>query len=180
MGTGKNAAVDSAMASSLLMRLLAAGVSCDGALKLVNAALLVKSEAESLATIDAIQIDLYSGKARFYKAGAAPTFLLHASHAVTVDSASLPAGILAGVNFTHSELLLLNGDLIVLCSDGAASGDYDWICRMMEESATQPPEQIARLIAESARVRGSSPREDDITVCVCAVHRYPESLPAKA
>ena len=76
MGTGGNAAVDSAMTSDLLRRLLEAGVGCDAALKIVNSALLLKSGEETLATADVAAVDLFTGRAEFYKAGAAPTFLV--------------------------------------------------------------------------------------------------------
>lgn len=64
------------MTTGLLCRLIQAGVGFDAALKMVNSALLVKSGEESLATIDVTQIDLYTGRADFYKAGAAPTFVV--------------------------------------------------------------------------------------------------------
>ena len=68
MGTGGSAAVDSAMTADLLRRLIEAGVGCDAALKIVNSALLLKSGEETLATADVAEIDLYTGRARFYKA----------------------------------------------------------------------------------------------------------------
>ena len=94
MGTGGNAAVDSAMTSDLLRRLLEAGVGCDAALKIVNSALLLKSGEETLATADVAAVDLFTGRAEFYKAGAAPTFLVKNGRAGYVQSDSLPAGIL--------------------------------------------------------------------------------------
>ena len=92
MGTGGNAAVDSAMTSDLLRRLLEAGVGCDAALKIVNSALLLKSGEETLATADVAAVDLFTGRAEFYKAGAAPTFLVKNGRAGYVQSDSLPAG----------------------------------------------------------------------------------------
>lgn len=59
----------------LLKKLVTAGFSFDSSLELVNAALLAKSEEESLSTIDVATIDLYSGETQFLKAGAAPTFV---------------------------------------------------------------------------------------------------------
>ena len=96
MGTGGNAAVDSAMTSDLLRRLLEAGVGCDAALKIVNSALLLKSGEETLATADVAAVDLFTGRAEFYKAGAAPTFLVKNGRAGYVQSDSLPAGVTGG------------------------------------------------------------------------------------
>lgn len=67
---------------------------CDAALKIVNSALLLKSGEETLATADVAAVDLFTGRAEFYKAGAAPTFLVKNGRAGYVQSDSLPAGIL--------------------------------------------------------------------------------------
>lgn len=93
-------------------------MSLDASLKLVNSALLVKSGDESLATIDITGVDLYTGKAEFYKAGAAPTFLRKSGKGGYVESSSLPVGILGGVNFEKNAVTLRDGDVIVMVSDG--------------------------------------------------------------
>ena len=54
---------------------------------------------ESLSTIDITAIDLYTGQAHFYKAGAAPTFVRRGNRAGMVESTSLPVGILTAVEF---------------------------------------------------------------------------------
>lgn len=74
MGTGRRAAVDSAMATDLFASLICSGLSCEVALRTVNTALIAKSEDESLATLDIASLDPYSGEISFFKAGAA---LLH-------------------------------------------------------------------------------------------------------
>ena len=125
MGTGGNAAVDSAMTSDLLRRLLEAGVGCDAALKIVNSALLLKSGEETLATADVAAVDLFTGRAEFYKAGAAPTFLVKNGRAGYVQSDSLPAGILEGAAFEKSSLTLREGDRLVLVSDGVTATGAD-------------------------------------------------------
>ena len=74
MGTGGRAAVDGNMAASVMTRLLRAGLSADSCLQIVNSALMVKSEDESLSTVDVTSVDLYTGKTTFKKAGAPVTF----------------------------------------------------------------------------------------------------------
>ena len=75
MGTGRPAAVDGNLAAELTARLLKAGFTAELAARLVNVALALKSEDESGATLDLISVDLYTGTARLFKAGAAPGFL---------------------------------------------------------------------------------------------------------
>ena len=62
MGSGGRAAVDGAMASGLVTRLLKAGFGYDSALSILNSAMLFKSTDESLATVDLACIDLLNGR----------------------------------------------------------------------------------------------------------------------
>lgn len=171
MGTGGNAAVDSAMISDLLRRLLEAGVGCDAALKIVNSALLLKSGEETLATADVAAVDLFTGRAEFYKAGAAPTFLVKNGRAGYVQSDSLPAGILEGAAFEKSSLTLREGDRLVLVSDGVTATGADWVKSQLEAGASSSPQQLAESLAKTARERQQPGREDDITVLVAELVR---------
>ena len=72
MGTGRPAAVDGNLAAELTARLLKAGFTAELAARLVNVALALKSDEESGATLDLVSVDLYTGTARLFKAGAAP------------------------------------------------------------------------------------------------------------
>lgn len=171
MGTGGNAAVDSAMTSDLLRRLLEAGVGCDAALKIVNSALLLKSGEETLATADVAAVDLFTGRAEFYKAGAAPTFLVKNGRAGYVQSDSLPAGILEGAAFEKSSLTLREGDRLVLVSDGVTATGADWVKSQLEAGAELSAQQLAEDLARTARERQQPGREDDITVLVADLFR---------
>ncbi len=167
MGSGGAAAVDSAMAVSLLSRMVKAGADYDSALRLVNAALLVKSGEESLATIDVATIDLYSGQVQFYKAGAAPTVVCKSGKGGSVESTSLPAGILQGAEFEHSTLALHSGDWVVMMSDGVSAAGVDWVSEEVERFAGDNPQNLCDRLANAARLRREDGREDDITV-MCA------------
>lgn len=166
MGTGPRAAMDSAMASGLLSRLISAGIGPAASLKLVNAALLVKSEEESLATIDLASVDLYTGQVQFFKAGAAPTFLRRGGRAGSVEAASLPAGILQDVAFERACVTLREGDMVVMVSDGVVQADGDWLSRELNEYGGQDPDWLANHLAKCAQARTEKGREDDITVLV--------------
>jgi stage II sporulation protein E len=167
MGSGGGAAVDSTMAAALITRLLEAGLSCESALHLVNSALAVKSGEESLATVDGVRIDLYTGQMEIYKAGAAPTVVVRDGRSLTIDSNSLPAGILSQVNFEKSSISLGLGDLVILLSDGATTQGSDWIARMAEEEKPRDLNEFCKKIATTARLRRDDGREDDITVLCC-------------
>ena len=171
MGSGGAAAVDSAMACGLLVKLINVGVGHDAALKLVNSALLVKSGEESLATIDVCSFDLFSGKANFYKAGAAPTFILKSGKAGCLEGTSLPAGILHGVAFEKSSLTLHDGDTIVMVSDGVTSTGIDWVRSELGGLREADVQRLCEKLAITAKNRRTDGREDDVTVLAAAVRR---------
>ncbi len=102
--------MDGNLAAELTARLLKAGFTAELAARLVNVALALKSDEESGATLDLISVDLYTGTARIFKAGAAPGFLVHGGRARPVGDISLPIGILGGVNGQSRVVHLAAGD----------------------------------------------------------------------
>ena len=174
MGTGRPAAVDGNLAAELTARLLKAGFTAELAARLVNVALALKSEDESGATLDLISVDLYTGTARLFKAGAAPGFLVHGGRVRAVGDASLPVGILSGVNGQSRVVHLTAGDYAVLVSDGLLVDGPGWVAKQLELSAAagEPPEQIAKTLVETARVRAQKTgRPDDITAAVLRLEK---------
>lgn len=171
MGSGGRAAVDSSMASNLLKRLIQAGIDYTAALKLVNSALLVKSEDESLATIDALKIDMYTGAAEILKAGAAPTFIRRSGKCMRIDSASMPAGILRSVEFEKSSVKLSEDDMVVMVSDGAVASSDEWILSEMELYGDMSAQEIAEKIAKTAKIRADKREDDDITVIAVKIEK---------
>lgn len=164
MGTGGRAAVDGAMASGLMSRLLKAGFDYDAALKILNSSMLFKSRDESLATLDITAVDLFTGKTELLKAGAAPTIVRRSGRAGKAQSTSLPAGILRGVSFDRAVITMKKGDIILMMSDGAVSEGTDWISAEVESWTDGSAQALAERIAGCARRRRTDKKEDDITV----------------
>jgi stage II sporulation protein E len=126
MGNGGRAAVDGAMASGLTSRLIQSGFRQDSVLRLVNSALMVKSGDESLSTLDIAELDLFSGHLECRKAGASPTLLCSMGRVSRIERTALPVGILRDIKFERSADTLVDGDVIVLCSDGALAVGTEW------------------------------------------------------
>ncbi len=163
MGTGGRAAVDGNMAVSVMGRLLRSGLSADSSLQIVNSALMIKSEDESLSTLDVTSVDLYTGKITLRKAGAPMTFIKKGGRVFAREMPSLPAGILNGIKFSADTVNLTTGDMVVMVSDGVITGDEKWLeklIRTWNEGSTQ--ELAQAVVAEAIRRRGDSP-DDDIT-----------------
>ena len=169
MGTGGRAAVDGGMASSIMEKLIKAGLGYDCSLKVVNSALLVKSGDESLATLDILSLDLYSGSAQFMKAGAALSFIRKNRDMYRVQTPSLPAGILPQIDFSCTEDDLSAGDIIVMVSDGAIATGEDWIVNIILDYTENTMQQLADRIADEAVTRRHDGRDDDITVIALRV-----------
>lgn len=175
MGCGGRAAVDSAMTVGLCTRLWQAGFSPAGILQLLNAALMTKSREESLATLDVVQIDAFTGRLDFYKAGAAATLIRSGGRISRLEESSLPAGILPDVKLSHGYDWLTDGDILLLASDGAYTDGIAPVEALLRE---HPPEedmpQLARRITAAVR-RSQTEHPDDITVAALRLHRLEES-----
>ncbi len=165
MGTGSRAAVDSAMAAELFSKLVRSGLSFDSALRIANSALLIKSADESLATLDVVCVDLYTGRADFMKAGAAATFVRHKDTVAQLEQASLPIGILRDTSFAKATAALSRGDIILMVSDGILGESNNWIQHELKDWDTQKsPDELARFILGCALERKRGKHIDDMTV----------------
>ncbi len=163
MGCGGRAAVDSAMAAGITARLWQADFAPDAILQTVNAALLVKSREESLATLDVALVDTHSGRLDLYKAGAATTLLRSKGRVSRLENAGLPVGILPHVRFAHGHDTLSEGDVLLLVSDGALCGG---LAAIEELLAAYPDDGdmpgLAQAVVDTAvATEGNHP--DDIT-----------------
>ena len=166
MGTGKAAAVDGKLAARLTGQLLRAGFAAESAARLVNVAMGLKNaDQESGATLDLLTVDLFTGRAGLFKAGAAPSFLVREGVPRMMEGASLPMGVLDSVVGRSSSFGLNVGDMVVLVSDGVLCDGSAWILQQLKLCAQlgHTPAQLADVLADSA-VRRAPGRRDDITV----------------
>lgn len=169
MGTGGRAAVDGSMAESIMSKLIKAGLGYDCALSVVNSALMVKSGDESLATLDVLSFDLFTGDAELLKAGAPLTFIKKDGRVLKFSSTSLPAGILTEIKFSHERANLSPGDAIVMVSDGAVATGDNWIEDIVKEWEDEEAQALAKKIVDEARSRRTDGYDDDITVIAMKV-----------
>ena len=163
MGSGGAAAVDSNLAVMVLTKLIRAGVSYDCALSVVNSALMIKSEEESMATMDVVDINLYTGKVSFLKAGAPVTFVCKNGRIHRREFPSLPVGILNEVKFVKDAMTLSENDAILMVSDGVLSGDDKWLEDLLVGWKDAPAQDFADIIVSEAIKRRNEPHDDDIT-----------------
>lgn len=161
MGTGSRAAVDSTLSISLLSRLILAGFSFPCAMKLVNSALLIKSREESLATLDILKLDLYTGKSKIYKAGATVSLIKRKGKVSEIKRSAMPVGILREAEFRSLSGTLYKGDVIILMSDGAADIALKEIKEELQK--TDKIDGLSEKLCTVAKSKCTN-KSDDITV----------------
>lgn len=164
MGTGGMAAIEGALACEVLSDLLKSGMNIETALKITNSALLLKSDDESLAAIDVVFVNLYTGQASFIKAGAAASFIKTSEKTQKVQLSSLPIGIFKNISFFSQNENLSSGDWILILSDGAIFPDEMWIEESLKNNKFLDSQNLAEDIVNKAIKNRENDYDDDITV----------------
>lgn len=173
MGAGREAAMTSGISGLFLQKLLSAGNSCETALRMLNAFLRNRGSGslhECSATIDLMELDLLSGRAYFYKSGAAPTYVFRNGSLFKLRSHTVPVGIIRELDTRRIEFDVSDGDLIVMVSDGVTQGKEEcpWLFDLLRSRAEDTPERISDRIVRYAKNEGSG---DDISVLVIQIKK---------
>ena len=177
MGTGRSAALTSEMCNAFLRNMLTAGNRMETSLRMLNSVLRAKgskSETECSATVDLLQLDLYSGALTLVKSGAAPTFVIRRGNVFKLASPSFPIGILRALDAKQMDIGCEDGDVIVMVSDGVMRGGEDcaYLTEMLREKdlVRENPSKIADRILRRAKAELDTPN-DDISVIVVRVKK---------
>lgn len=171
MGTGYQAANDSGITSRVMKRLICSGFSFDSALKIVNSALIARSAQESVASIDAVEVNLFTGETFFYKAGAACSIIRKRERTVTLERSSMPLGIIRNIGFSKTRFTGEAGDIILLLSDGVTQTDHGWINDELLSWSTNSMEELSRHILRLASLRRDRATADDMTVVAVKIEK---------
>ncbi len=169
MGTGHHAHLESSATISLLGAFLDAGFDKTVAVKLINSVMVMKSANEAFATVDLCMVDLYTGEAEFIKNGAEPSYIKRKNGTETVRSASLPVGVLSGVEVESFAHRLSCGDTVVMVSDGLAlkKSGGDWLRKAIDKASLNvSPKALADEILQQALTLKGGEADDDMTVLV--------------
>lgn len=159
MGTGPGAVREGRTALLLLRRLLTAGYPAEAALQSLNSLCALRSHAGAV-TVDLLEIALTSGKARLFKWGAAPSYLVSEVGTEKIGTASPPPGL----SVTEQKelvyrLSLCRGERLVLVSDGVGEEEALHCCTVL--GAADRSDLAAQLLRQS-HMSG----EDDATVAI--------------
>jgi stage II sporulation protein E len=190
MGSGAKAREGSEAAIELLEELMEKGFKKDIAVKLINSALLLKSNDEFFSTLDICLVDLNTGLAEFMKIGASASYLVRGLgggrsmaapikegnfEVETIGSWTLPVGILDSVDVDVCERYLAHGDIVVMMTDGvvdsgAGSGVSEgWVQMLLSRMTLRNPQDIADYILNEAKRNYGRHIGDDMTVLVLRI-----------
>ena len=177
MGAGNAAALASETCNVFLRNMLTAGNKMETSLRMLNSVLRArgsKSENECSATVDLLQLDLYSGALTLVKSGAAPTFVIRKGNVFKLASPSLPIGILRALDAKQLDISCEDGDVVVMVSDGATrdGDDCSYLAQMLKEDelVNESARKIADKILRRAKSEIDAPN-DDISVVVIKIKR---------
>ncbi len=170
MGAGDQAARDSRNFLSLMERFLLASVPVEDALKAVAPSYRIQCDGRRFVTLDALTVDLFSGRASSIKCGAAPSYVVTSGGITRLNNAALPVGLSEEEGGVESiPLRLAHGDLFVMLSDGVCDGADDlWVRELLRKRAGDSPKELAARLVMAASERSGS---DDMTALILRLER---------
>ena len=120
--------------------------------------------------MDLLALDLVEGRASFVKSGAAPTYIKRGKHIFCIRSDTVPVGILPEMDAKQIEFDVRDGDMVVMVSDGVASGEGEcpWLSELPSDGETQSPAAVAEGILSAAAQ--SNPADDLSAIVLCIKH----------
>ncbi len=170
MGSGREAALTSRLATVYLDRMLRSGNKKEQSIKMLNSFLRQKNQ-ESFTTIDLLEIDLLSGNASFLKSGAAPSYVIRGTSLFKISSNTMPVGITKELYAEEVNFKLEPEDMIVMVSDGISESFEDglWLADLLTHGIKPNTdlEDICDMILEEAKRRNDE--RDDMTVGVIKI-----------
>ena len=174
MGSGREAARASEIGAAFLGELLPSGFEVSEAVEMFNGFLRSRnreSTVECTATADIAHIDFYRSRVRFYKSGAAPTYVFRDGKLRRFSAHTMPIGIMERADVATSECEIIAGDVIVMVSDGVTEGREECpeLCEFIRSRLlTHTADQLAEAIIGYTQKRGC---RDDATAVVIKIER---------
>ncbi|MBP3327218.1 MAG: SpoIIE family protein phosphatase [Coprococcus sp.] len=184
MGSGSLAACESGLLIDTMEELIEAGFDPLYGISFSNECLSEKNNGKTFTTFDMGIIDLYEGRLKSYKQGAAATYVVHVgmneNDVEIIRGTTLPIGVLAHTECDVSEAELGHGDAVIMVSDGIYSCDRqndeeDLMLDILRHIDTGNSRDIVEEIINEMLCANEGSFQDDVTV-IAAVLEKNETL----
>ena len=153
-------------------------MTADLTLKMINAVMLMKDDEDSYATVDLAIVDKRSGRAKFYKIGAAPTLIRRQERVDELKLSAVPLGIVNGLKIRYMETTLKKDDWVIMMSDGVSDGGdagarSDSFMPVLKDAASKvrssDPRTMSAMLMNRAADSYIGRERDDLTVMVAKI-----------
>lgn len=163
-GSGENAAALSNATLSVIEDYYKAGFDAVETVSCVNS-LLAASIGEDFSALDVVSIDLTTCAADVIKAGSPPTYIIKKDSVLRIEGSALPVGALDVAKPALSRQMLVEGDIIVLVSDGI-SDSLPELGELLGGAVTVNVQKLADDILSRAKKTAA---KDDMSALVARV-----------
>ena len=174
MGSGEKANNDSTMVVELMQKFLEAGFQMETAIQMINSALLAGGENSNMSTLDLCSMDLYSGECHFVKVGSASSYIKRQHLVDRISSGNLPMGVFKKPDLEAVGRTLMDGDYIVMISDGVLDAlsqgiGEDMLSELIGNTNLENPGEMANAILNFCIHQSRGKIRDDMTVLVIGI-----------
>lgn len=174
MGSGEKACSDSEFVIDFIEKFLEAGFGKETAVQMINGSLIAAGESRNMSTLDMCQIDLYSGICEINKIGSAPSFIKRDTLIEQISARNLPLGVFYEMDMDVTKRRLVDGDYIILLSDGILDAlsqgiGEEMLPEMLGKIALKNPSEMANHILNFCLHQSKGRIRDDMTVLVIGI-----------
>ena len=165
MGSGSEAAKDSARVVGILERFLRSGTEPAIAMRILRSVMLLRAGEEwGYATVDLMCVDLFTGETCFYKYGAAPSYVKTGGKIRRIESETLAPGLCPGETAAPDQvrMKLRPGSTALIATDGVLGGEEESWLRELLKTEKGDMKGLARSALEAAQEQNGA--TDDMTV----------------
>lgn len=175
--SGPGAKAISMMVVRKVLSLLAEGVRDGAAARAASDALYTEKKGKVSCTLNIASVDLQSGTLVLTRNNPAPVFICLGEHIERLEGETSPIGTARNLRPLVSELNLMPGLTVVLCTDGLVHAgsrrglapDLETTLRALLEEHEPPPQEIADMLLNLAISLDEGRPVDDISVVVLRV-----------
>lgn len=174
MGSGEKACRDSELVIDFMEKFLEAGFAKETAVQMINGALIAGGENQNMSTLDMCQLDLHTGICEFIKIGSAPSYIKRENLVEQISARNFPLGVFHEIDMETVRRRLMDGDYIIMLSDGILDGlsqgiGEEMLPEMLGKITLKNPAEMANHILNFCLHQSRGRVRDDMTVMVVGI-----------